>query len=135
MAEATLFRLASGIMMTGLFEPSSIVTFLMPAVRQIWSPISRLPVNVTLRTRRSEEHTSELQSQSNLVCRLLLEKKKTLQYRHLRHQHAPFAHPALSGGPSTLRRFERRCALPGSGTTWASAAQPSSRFTDCRASL
>src|SRR5256886_3927170 len=29
------------------------------------------------RTPRSEEHTSELQSQSNLVCRLLLEKKKT----------------------------------------------------------
>src|SRR5688572_32877161 len=28
------------------------------------------------RWRRSEEHTSELQSQSNLVCRLLLEKKK-----------------------------------------------------------
>src|SRR2546427_2017442 len=27
-------------------------------------------------SRRSEEHTSELQSQSNLVCRLLLEKKK-----------------------------------------------------------
>src|SRR2546430_8531242 len=30
---------------------------------------------------RSEEHTSELQSQSNLVCRLLLEKKKT-KYHH-----------------------------------------------------
>src|SRR2546430_9470862 len=29
---------------------------------------------------RSEEHTSELQSQSNLVCRLLLEKKKKQQY-------------------------------------------------------
>src|SRR2546427_3817705 len=29
-----------------------------------------------LAVRRSEEHTSELQSQSNLVCRLLLEKKK-----------------------------------------------------------
>src|SRR2546430_11041028 len=28
---------------------------------------------------RSEEHTSELQSQSNLVCRLLLEKKKQTQ--------------------------------------------------------
>src|SRR2546430_11374805 len=28
------------------------------------------------RAKRSEEHTSELQSQSNLVCRLLLEKKK-----------------------------------------------------------
>src|SRR5256886_8338618 len=31
-------------------------------------------------TDRSEEHTSELQSQSNLVCRLLLEKKKTNTY-------------------------------------------------------
>src|SRR2546430_13211786 len=30
------------------------------------------------RLRRSEEHTSELQSQSNLVCRLLLEKKKNI---------------------------------------------------------
>src|SRR2546430_5174353 len=33
---------------------------------------------------RSEEHTSELQSQSNLVCRLLLEKKK--ETAHLKHQ-------------------------------------------------
>src|SRR2546427_9348481 len=31
---------------------------------------------------RSEEHTSELQSQSNLVCRLLLEKKKKKNSRH-----------------------------------------------------
>src|SRR2546430_6851478 len=30
---------------------------------------------------RSEEHTSELQSQSNLVCRLLLEKKKKTPHR------------------------------------------------------
>src|SRR2546430_7622906 len=34
-------------------------------------------VSVGLINHRSEEHTSELQSQSNLVCRLLLEKKKT----------------------------------------------------------
>src|SRR2546430_9660156 len=33
-------------------------------------------VLVALQVPRSEEHTSELQSQSNLVCRLLLEKKK-----------------------------------------------------------
>src|SRR2546427_7021417 len=32
--------------------------------------------DVAVQQRRSEEHTSELQSQSNLVCRLLLEKKK-----------------------------------------------------------
>src|SRR5688572_30898741 len=41
----------------------------------------RLPVPEphVLDGRRSEEHTSELQSQSNLVCRLLLEKKKKTQ--------------------------------------------------------
>src|SRR2546430_8264622 len=35
-----------------------------------------LEENSHINTSRSEEHTSELQSQSNLVCRLLLEKKK-----------------------------------------------------------
>src|SRR2546427_1292761 len=33
---------------------------------------------LTITNHRSEEHTSELQSQSNLVCRLLLEKKKKI---------------------------------------------------------
>src|SRR2546430_9230494 len=33
---------------------------------------------------RSEEHTSELQSQSNLVCRLLLEKKKKMMLSFIR---------------------------------------------------
>src|SRR2546430_2888677 len=36
---------------------------------------------------RSEEHTSELQSQSNLVCRLLLEKKKKTTYTLQRHSY------------------------------------------------
>src|SRR5688500_20096847 len=36
--------------------------------------------NATLGLRRSEEHTSELQSPCNLVCRLLLEKKKNYQF-------------------------------------------------------
>src|SRR2546427_1983539 len=36
-------------------------------------------------TFRSEEHTSELQSQSNLVCRLLLEKKKKKNERYIRN--------------------------------------------------
>src|SRR2546430_9916877 len=43
-----------------------------------WSRSSRVPCAPSSSTRfpsRSEEHTSELQSQSNLVCRLLLEKK------------------------------------------------------------
>src|SRR5688572_32600754 len=46
------------------------------------------PVRTALR-RRSEEHTSELQSQSNLVCRLLLEKKK--QHRQYYRQSIPHA--------------------------------------------
>src|SRR5207302_7955121 len=37
--------------------------------------VARIPVGEPA-TRRSEEHTSELQSRENLVCRLLLEKKK-----------------------------------------------------------
>src|SRR2546427_7548135 len=41
---------------------------------------------------RSEEHTSELQSQSNLVCRLLLEKKKIKQVVYARYLQA--SHPA-----------------------------------------
>src|SRR5688572_8591313 len=40
----------------------------------VW--VDRLQRKPILITARSEEHTSELQSQSNLVCRLLLEKKK-----------------------------------------------------------
>src|SRR2546422_8359095 len=40
------------------------------------------------RARRSEEHTSELQSRLHLVCRLLLEKKNTITtpHRHILHQ-------------------------------------------------
>src|SRR2546427_4063610 len=44
------------------------------------------------RSGRSEEHTSELQSQSNLVCRLLLEKKKKIAPRtptQCRRGHVP----------------------------------------------
>src|SRR2546430_11542504 len=44
------------------------------AIREMPATMRQLAV-VQLFT-RSEEHTSELQSQSNLVCRLLLEKKK-----------------------------------------------------------
>src|SRR2546427_5069334 len=43
----------------------------------------RISVKRQGRASRSEEHTSELQSQSNLVCRLLLEKKKNkIKQRH-----------------------------------------------------
>src|SRR2546430_13141852 len=42
---------------------------------------------------RSEEHTSELQSQSKLVCRLLLEKKKKYDVRRPTAKHVSLCHP------------------------------------------
>src|SRR5712691_13235965 len=51
----------------------------LPIYLSCW-PASQLLAHQHLRDRqRSEEHTSELQSQSNLVCRLLLEKKKKIK--------------------------------------------------------
>src|SRR3989454_5332858 len=56
-----------------------------------------------MRKNRSEEHTSELQSPCNLVCRLLLEKKKkkhravlTVVYNTTRH---PSTMPRAAAGP------------------------------------
>src|SRR5258706_2899389 len=61
-----------------LFSTTSKKT-LMCSSKAVWSaPLtSRRMADVRLIKMRSEEHTSELQSLTNLVCRLLLEKKKT----------------------------------------------------------
>src|SRR2546430_10426837 len=59
----TLFRSERGLQGTASFRP-------------LQAAQDRGPTNCNWRRNRSEEHTSELQSQSNLVCRLLLEKKK-----------------------------------------------------------
>src|SRR2546430_6250857 len=58
-----------------------------PLIQTMSSGIS-LRIEPTSRSDRSEEHTSELQSQSNLVCRLLLEKKKNPLHisTHARHR-------------------------------------------------
>src|SRR2546427_1932739 len=63
---------------------SAIPTGTNSALRSL--PSSRSPAPSTLPARgRSEEHTSELQSQSNLVCRLLLEKKKKKKKTSTKH--------------------------------------------------
>src|SRR2546430_11472006 len=54
---------------------SVLLTLLMSGCNAAWEPCCAASAHRS----RSEEHTSELQSQSNLVCRLLLEKKKTKQ--------------------------------------------------------
>src|SRR2546430_13641644 len=50
-------------------------TFMIPAYSAGGLPPTAWVISAVI-MKRSEEHTSELQSQSNLVCRLLLEKKK-----------------------------------------------------------
>src|SRR2546428_4428988 len=63
MTKTPLFsRISSAAAVVGPFAPSQMILALM------WGAFLR----------RSEEHTSELQSRSDLVCRLLLEKKKEL---------------------------------------------------------
>src|SRR2546427_1512915 len=47
-----------------------------------WQKLRASPLRPARSFCRSEEHTSELQSQSNLVCRLLLEKKKKRTITH-----------------------------------------------------
>src|SRR5438270_6853570 len=64
---STLFPYSTLFRSDGEFEllPSSLIA------RRLEAELADGPLSI-----RSEEHTSELQSQSNLVCRLLLEKKK-----------------------------------------------------------
>src|SRR5205085_6763655 len=52
---------------------------------------------------RSEEHTSELQSQSNLVCRLLLEKKKIVVRPRLRMLHEDVVYERVDAAPAGVR--------------------------------
>src|SRR2546430_11284151 len=68
----TLFRSAHGLLVKALETAAALQRFQVTANRFFAHKLLELRLAVT----RSEEHTSELQSQSNLVCRLLLEKKK-----------------------------------------------------------
>src|SRR2546426_9962829 len=62
---------------TTLFRSRSAAgTWRSPARAPCWDRCRACARDSQRRTRRSEEHTSELQSPCNLVCRLLLEKKK-----------------------------------------------------------
>src|SRR2546422_4520123 len=83
----------------------------------IWSVVSakranveanRYPPSFKLRhaAKRSEEHTSELQSRLHLVCRLLLEKKKKTNTAA-----KPIAHPASTPSPFCMSYAACDCVL------------------------
>src|SRR5437867_8049513 len=68
------------------------------------APTRRTPPGRSWEGSRSEEHTSELQSPYDLVCRLLLEKKKNKRHRCERRCVAPCGRPE---SPSFFGRVER----------------------------
>src|SRR5688572_32051085 len=77
----TLFRSTQVVTKAGLIDYSPVKGFIVlkPYGYRIWEIITESldkKLKESGHQNRSEEHTSELQSQSNLVCRLLLEKKK-----------------------------------------------------------
>src|SRR2546426_8538977 len=86
----TLFRSLKGVgsCSSATRKVSSKVGPMLPArptrrpARSISLAVSEVVVVLPLVPVRSEEHTSELQSPCNLVCRLLLEKKKKTQRQH-----------------------------------------------------
>src|SRR5438874_3820188 len=68
---------------------------------------SLLRIRASVRSRRSEEHTSELQSRRDLVCRLLLEKKKKKHSKIRERLHAY----QTNAGLGFLAHMERPAAL------------------------
>src|SRR2546430_5613185 len=72
---SVMSAMASLMMMRPALRAASISAF------ASFSPLAAL-VRSHCSQVRSEEHTSELQSQSNLVCRLLLEKKNILKHKY-----------------------------------------------------
>src|SRR2546427_5642890 len=87
----TLFRSAVGPRLGIAWSPfGSQKTVVRAGWGISFDPLSSFQVTaVSGKVPRSEEHTSELQSQSNLVCRLLLEKKKKQQHIPADFQTAP----------------------------------------------
>src|SRR2546430_9419839 len=73
---------------TTLFRSSPLLTVLRRSPLASFFRITAASATTAPDTSRSEEHTSELQSQSNLVCRLLLEKKKTDAYKGQVHRYS-----------------------------------------------
>src|SRR5256886_8816532 len=93
----TIFTILSLTATVGLAQITAVVSSplgaankALPEVRMVYLiPSDRVYHGDYATSMRSEEHTSELQSQSNLVCRLLLEKKKIPQLPTLQLTNLP----------------------------------------------
>src|SRR5437667_2158140 len=70
MASCSAYMIMNGVMIPGVSAGSNQV-----GASEMWTPQVICPSGAAVTWLRSEEHTSELQSHHDLVCRLLLEKK------------------------------------------------------------
>src|SRR2546425_5019871 len=95
---ASVVSTASSVAMSGWIMPAPLA---MPPTVTIPAGVSKRTAQclgrVSVVMMRSEEHTSELQSLAYLVCRLLLEKKKKMQFfaEHLNRQEDEEQNPAI----------------------------------------
>src|SRR5690606_39583862 len=80
------------------------------AIRAFFRPLA-VCVSESPLTTRSEEHTSELQSRENLVCRLLLEKKKTAAEPSAQPQPAGRSQSPAPSEEDRPRRTPKRCPV------------------------
>src|SRR2546430_4924749 len=91
-----------------------------------WNGRPHRSQSTAYRARRSEEHTSELQSQSNLVCRLLLEKKNPrlaigLELEVVAERRARLVRHEPGLGALSAHDTCRRCDEGGAPTVWRAA--------------
>src|SRR5262249_20194027 len=94
-----------------------------PGRRSATAPGTRRPPGRA--RRRSEEHTSELQSLTNLVCRLLLEKKKNEERRSDRTWTRHTARTLLSAHAARARRRLRTSDRCVAASAWRCCIRPS----------
>src|SRR5690606_42142712 len=76
--------IVSSPFLVGVSDQAALRVLPASACASAWMRSARISSGCSIPTdslTRSEEHTSELQSRENLVCRLLLEKKKSLKYK------------------------------------------------------
>src|SRR5256884_4401414 len=93
-------NVAPGAPLAAYFDENVFAGFFRLPARSIQVFFRMATIPVAIRKKRSEEHTSELQSRLHLVCRLLLEKKKKRSTSHsIRINNVP--HPASD---CTVRR-------------------------------
>src|SRR2546427_8033410 len=114
---------SSDVCSSDLTRPALIVSGMTMTARPSSSNLSGMPcsgiswISASTRTAlRSEEHTSELQSQSNLVCRLLLEKKKDAlnEEAQLLRQERDLVHEKKREAGAKLRELkDRRASFAG----------------------